>query len=72
MMKLKKIYEKLMQIVTISNIRETLHSIFSNVTKKHKLCSALVTLLRNYAAIFVPNADIAKRAKLKVMQFYLK
>ena len=29
MMKLKKIYEKLIQIVTISNIRETLYSIFS-------------------------------------------
>ena len=29
MMKLKKIYEKLIQIVTISNIREILYSIFS-------------------------------------------
>ena len=28
-MKLNKVYEKLIQIVTISNIRETLHSIFS-------------------------------------------
>ena len=34
MMKLKKIYEKLIQIVTISNIREKLYSIFSALVRR--------------------------------------